>query len=82
MMGGHAMSVVDGELKVHGLDALRHRRLDHAGGQLNQHQHADYHDRREGCREDQGLGTTKVGRLRCPLARTRGCLLTVKRREA
>ena len=49
MMGNHAMSVVDDRLRVHGLDALAgHRRLGHAGGQLDQHQRADDHDRRKG----------------------------------
>jgi choline dehydrogenase len=41
----------------------RHRRLDHAGGQLDQHQRADDHDRREGCRNDQGGHAAKAGRL-------------------
>jgi len=38
MMGNHGMSVVDDQLRVHGLEALRdHRCLGDAGGQLDQH---------------------------------------------
>jgi choline dehydrogenase len=49
MMGSRPMSVVDSELRVHGLDGLRViRRLGDAGGHLDQHERPDDHDRREG----------------------------------
>ena len=62
MMGNHAMSVVDDQLRVHGLErAARHRRLDNAGGQFDQHQRPDDHDRRERRRNDQGIGAAEAG---------------------
>ena len=44
--------------------AARHRRFDHASGELDHHQRANDHDRREGCRDDQGRHTAKAGRLK------------------
>ena len=62
LMGSHPMSVVDSELRVHGLDgAPRHRRLGNAGRHLDQHQRADDHDRREGRRDDQRRRAAKTG---------------------
>ena len=56
MMGSHAMSVVDSELRVHGLEgSAGHRRLGDAGGHLDQHERADHHDRREGRGDDTGV---------------------------
>ena len=65
MMGNHAMSVVDSQLHVHGLDSVaRHRRLGHAGGQLDQHQRPDDHDRRKRRRDDQSRRAAKTGGVR------------------
>ena len=41
--------------------SARHRRLGHAGGQLDQHQRADDHDRRKRRGDDQGGGASKAG---------------------
>ena len=38
-----------------------HRRLGDAGGHLDQHQRADNHDRRKGCRDDQRRRAGKIG---------------------
>jgi choline dehydrogenase len=62
MMGSHAMAVVDGELKVHGLDGLRV--IDASvmpTVNLDQHQRSDDHDRREGCRDDKRRRAAKNG---------------------
>ena len=62
MMGPQANCVVDSELRVHGIDGpARHRRLGDAVGDLDQHQRADDHDRREGRRDDQGGGAAAAG---------------------
>ena len=62
LMGSHPMSVVDSELRVHGLDGpAGHRRLGNAGRHLDQHQRPDNHDRREGRGDDQGRRAAKDG---------------------
>jgi hypothetical protein len=62
MMGSHAMAVVDGELRVHGLDGLGV--IDASvmpTVNLDQHQRSDDHDRREGCRDDKRRRAAKNG---------------------